>query len=191
MNKILSKIEELRGLIDRLSTREKMLLLLVSAGVVIFLVSAAGIGINISLAKMKDRLESKRELYERIVSLQERYSKAQEEIKRIQAEMEQNRDVQLASVISTVAEQVGIGSAITMTESKGAVDKKAGIKERTVKVEMRRVGLPELLQFMENVEQTNKTIFIRSLNLRPQYDNREELSVTCNISQFVPIGDEG
>ncbi|RJO65669.1 MAG: hypothetical protein C4523_15645 [Myxococcales bacterium] len=188
MEKIVQKIEELRMLFERLSSREKVLVLITAAAVVVFLVFIAIAVVNSSLGSLKDRLETKRDAYEQVNSLKNRYVDSKKEMERFRAEIGDSKNT-LTQDVGQLAQENGIDLS-QIVQSKGAVDKKANIRAVSVKVELNRVELPPLLKFLESIEKKNKLFFLDSITLRRRYDNPAQLDASFNVSTLVPLNQD-
>ena len=188
MSRISDAVENVRTLFARLSGREKALVLAASAGLVTVVATFIIFGVNLSLAGLKDRLATKQESHERIVALKERFVSARGDIDRIRKEIRENKNT-LTREIGSLAQENGVEIS-QVSQSKGAVDKKAGVREESLKVDLRKVGLPQLLRFMESIEQRNKLFFIRSIEMKRRFDDKSLIDATFNVSTLVPLEEE-
>ncbi len=188
MDQIKQKFYELQMVFERLSPREKVLVMVMVGAVLSFAAMMVGFGVNMSLTKLEDRLETKRDSYVRIASLETRYQQAKETLKKTKSEIDGNRG-NLTQNIGTIAADNGV-EIYQVTSTKGAVDKKAKIREESVKVELQRVELEPLLRFLETIEERNKLFFIRSVNMRRRYDNKAQIDVSFLVSTLVPLDED-
>lgn len=177
-------------LFDRLSGREKVLVLAMVGALLVFLGVMISIFVNIALDGLKDRVATKRDNHAQILSLKSRFDKAKVDIEKIKKEITENEDVKITQVIGTLAEENGI--SITQTsQAKGAIDKKSKIREISYKVELRKVELAPLMRMLEGVEAASRLLFVRNLSLRRRYNNKSEIDVTFYVSTIVPYEPEG
>ncbi len=176
-------------LFDRLSGREKVLLIATGGALATFLVILVSIWINFALRGLEDRLETKRGNYQQILSLQQRYEDAKQNISSVQGEIQGNRNT-LTKDIGELATENGIEIS-RIIQAKGAVDKKAKAREESVKVELRKVALPPLLNFLQGLEKRNALFFIRSLDMRRRFDDHSLVDASFKISTLVPLEEEG
>ena len=189
MNQLSQRIDELRMLFDRLAGREKVLVLATIGGFLAFIVVIIGIGVNISLAGLKDRLKTQKTNYEQIVALKERFSGAQADIERFKKQIKGRKD-NLTGDFGNMAQEAGIEIS-QVTESKGAVDKKAKIREKSYKIELKRVELAPLLQLLERIEQKDEFYFVRSVRMKRRFDDKALLDVTFRLGTLLPLEEEG
>lgn len=184
---ISEKIDELRMVFERLSAREKVLVLTMFGGIVIFLAVVIGIFVNISLTKLEDRVEMNRDYYEHILTLQSRFETARRKLANFQRELKGRKDT-LRRDIGQLAQETGV-QILQINPAQGGIDKQAGIRETSVKVELRRVELVPLLQLLEGIDQMNSYSYIRSIDMKRRFDDKNLLDVTFIVSTLLPLED--
>lgn len=188
MKRLIALIEKFRVMFARLSTRERVLVGATLGGALIFIVVLISVVVNLSLGGARDRLNTKRENYERIISLKERYKEAEAELTHTKDKIKNNRNT-LMEDIGNMAQRNGI-AINQITQSNGQVDKKAGVREESVKVELRKVELSPCLKFLADLENASPLSFLRGLQIRRSFTDPKQLDVTFSISTLVPIGNE-
>ena len=174
-------------LFDRLSGREKVLVLTTIGAIIIVVAVLIGISVNLSLGNLEDRLETKRDNYERILSLKNRYVTARRSLESVKKEITQNKNT-LMRDIGGLAQESAV-EIDQISQSKGAVDRQSGVREESVKVQVKKLELGTLLAFLQAIEKRNKLFFIRSISMRPRFDDRSLVDASFNISTLVPLED--
>lgn len=185
MERLIAQFEHLKALFDRLSARERKLVGLMFGCVVIFVIVLIVIGVNMSLNGVRDRLATKRDYHERILGMKERYKESMSESSQVKDKIKNNRNT-LMEDIGNWAQRNGI-VINQITQTAGQVDKKAGIREESVRVELRKVELSPALKFLTDLENASPLSFLRSVQLRRSFSDPTQLDVTFSISTLVPL----
>lgn len=189
MNAVRQKFDEMRMLFERLSGREKILVAAFVGGLLIIVVSLISLWIGMSLSKQKSVVETQRSSYERILGLKMRFEDAQKNLTKTRKGIDVRNATEANRVIGTLAEQYGL-AVRQINQSQGSVDRKAGVREMSWKIDFSRTTLPALIQFLEGLEKSG-TYFVKNINMKRRFDNKNEVDVSLNVSTLVPLDSDG
>jgi hypothetical protein len=189
MKALTQKFDEARMVFDRLSGREKVLVAAVFSGIAVAAIMFISLAISVSLSSQKDLVATQRSNYEQILGLKARFEQARKNLSKTQEGIDARNVTEANKIIGNLAETYGL-AVKQINQSKGGIDKKAGIREVSWKVDFSRATLGSVLHFMEGLEKTS-TYFVRNINMKRRYDNKSEIDVSLNISALVPMEDEG
>jgi|GEM_PF-5751900 len=190
MNWFRQKFDMLQLVFERLSSREKVLILAGAGGFIVFVVMFASIFINSSLKSMEDRVQTRQDSYNRIQLFKAKYEVAKKNIEKLKRKIDRSSDNKISQIIGEEADKNGI-SISQMSESGGAIDKKSKTREVKYKVEIKRAELGPLLSMLKDIEKQSDLIFIKNINMRRRYNNKAEIDASFYVSTIVRLDDEG
>jgi hypothetical protein len=166
---------------EQLEEREKRLLLIFCGvvGVMFVLILPTYAAMSVSEQRTQnDRiLEIIREIKDERVTL----SRRKAETRRVDARYAKNAPP-LASFLAQIADQVGVD--IPETQDKSTVPAGKTFKERSTKIRLRGVGLFDLSNFLEKVENSGYPISISHINIKKRSAKPDEYDVEMDISAF-------
>jgi len=171
----------LQARFEQLEEREKRLLLIfcgvVAVMFVLILPTYAAMSVSEQRTENDRILEIIREIKDERVTL----SRRKAETKRVGARYAKNAPP-LASFLAQIADQVGVD--IPETQDKSTVPAGKTIKERATKIRLRGVGLLNLSNFLEKVENSGYPLSISHINIKKRSAKPDEYDVEMDVSAF-------
>lgn len=190
MNLLRQKLEALEMVFERLSSREKVLVMGATSGLIVFIVMFVSFFINSSLKSLEDRVETKRDSYQSIQRYKQKFEIAKLNIENLKKQIRRNNDNRISQIIGEQAEKNGV-TITQMSESGGAIDKKSKTREVKYKVDVKKAELGPLLAMLRAIENQSDLVFIKTMNMKRRYNNKSEIDVTFYVSTIVSMDDEG
>jgi len=167
-----------------MNSREQTIALVV-AGVIAALV----IIVPISLASNKiSRLErdigrGQKQVRE-IVREIDKYQDLRAELLGAEKKLAGGFDSSIATTMESLATKAGIGGHIDSLKEKPTAASDI-LDEVTVDVRLKKVGLKDLITYLHSIEQNpTKLLRLRTLDIKPRYDNKNELNTSFSVSTF-------
>ncbi len=185
MEKLGQKFEELHMVFERLSGREKTLVLAMAGMAFVTLVFFGTGFINNSIDSLEDRIQTRKKSCENILTLKSRYDGAKKEIDAIKKRIGENENTQITQILGNLAEDNGI-AVHRMTEARGDIDRSNMIREKSYKVELRKVELGPLMQLIESIEKASDLHFVRNITMKRRHDNKSQIDTEFYVSTIVP-----
>lgn len=184
----------MRALLERLnltalSTRERALVGIAVAGVVVFVVTLVGLWFTGKLEESELRIEQKQSGMQKIELLAAEYFAAQEQSRQTESIIARNR-INLFKYVDEAARRNGISlteiKEASASARKGA--RKDTIREESVQVKINKADLNMLVRFLEDIESRDKLVVLKSMTLKRRYDNDKLLDAKLKISTFKKKG---
>ncbi len=173
---------------ERLSDRERKLVALAGIAILVFVTFLIVMAVNSSLNNLNESIRTLKENNVMVNTLRARYDEAKKSVESSQTLVADNK-ANLTAEVGSLATQLAI-EITQINQAGGKTDKKTGILEESVKVEIRRVELPALINFLEQLEQKNALFYVDDLIMRRRYDNKQQLDVSFKITT-VKLASEG
>lgn len=171
----------LQARFDQLEEREKKLLFIFGAIMAVMFVliipSYAAMSVGEQRAENDRIFEIIREIKDERVTL----SRRKAETKRVDSRYARPAPP-LASFLAQTADQVGVD--IPETQDRSTVPAGKTFKERSTKIRLRGVGMLNLSNFMEKVENSGYPLSISHINIKKRSTKPDEYDVEMDISAF-------
>ncbi|MFH1652652.1 MAG: hypothetical protein ABIE74_01195 [Pseudomonadota bacterium] len=173
-----------------MSAREQTFTL-VAAAVILVLVIILPVTMAIGkLSSLNSEIDDGREKMSNIVGEIESYNKIQAQYDSLRKRLISNYGVSISTVLENMAEKAGIKDKIDSLKEVGG--KEADMEELSVDVRLRKVSLPELVNFLYEIENYKDANFrLKQLEVRTRYDNKQELNVSFTVSTFQVPSESG
>jgi general secretion pathway protein M len=168
--------------IDRLDARERQLLGVMFAvfiGIVVLLVP---LGVT---ALVSSRSSENEELKQAVAAIQENRELVRKHNE--EREVVLARYAQAAPPLAGFLDKLAKDSGIEIPESQDRAPVPHGKKfeERSTKIMLRKVGMLNLVKFMERIEQSGHPVMISRLNIRKRGTEQDAYDVEMFVSAFV------
>jgi general secretion pathway protein M len=168
--------------IDRLDARERQLLgvmFAVFVGIVVLLVP---LGVT---ALVSSRSSENEELKQAVAAIQENRELVRKHNE--EREIVLARYAQAAPPLAGFLDKLAKDSGIEIPESQDRAPVPHGKKfeERSTKIMLRKVGMLNLVKFMERIEQSGHPVMISRLNIRKRGTEQDAYDVEMFVSAFV------
>jgi hypothetical protein len=185
MAPLAGKFENILAAAQRLSRRERFML----GGVVIAFVFFVGflvwLWVSSSLSSLERRIADKSKDLQKIIELRAEYDKAKQTQKSIESTIAKARSIQLMGTLEQLARQIGINTAdLEMNPRATASNPDSKVDEEKVEVNLKRITIDRLIEFLEKVEEKSKTIAVRTLHVRKNFQDPSQLDVGFTVSKF-------
>jgi hypothetical protein len=175
-----NRIDDLKGSMERLSTRERMMIGGLGLAVVLGLIVVVGYIIlsgleeieesNVAMRTALKELEKNRECY-----MVQRRRTAQLEVRMSRSSLELNRFVE------TAASTVGVNIAESDEVSPVEIDRYI---QRGVEIKLRKVTLDQLAKLIKQLEGSPNIVQITRLNVSTRWKQHKDLDVEMVVTTF-------
>ena len=180
-------LQEIQMFFERLSSRQKMVMLGAVAGIFILLIAVSVGAVHSEIQSYKTKLAKNKQNFEQIVDLRDRYKSQQGQTSNKSDDIKNNR-VNLHSFVGGLLEKHGMDYK-TLSMARGKTDREQNIREETAKVVLQKVELGKLLLLLREIDATNSLVFVKSLSMKRRYDNKEQLDATFYVATLKPMED--
>lgn len=162
-------------MIDRLDERERIIVLtgiLILAGILTWLVLLNPYMDTIQ--NLDRRIEGQRRNLERVATLGQEIDQLRQQLAEIESQQRSGRP--LFSQVENLTKQMGVrDQLLSMRPQPDSVQE--GFRQQTVEIRLERVTLSQLVGFLHAAEHRSHGIQVRSLRVRPRFDDRSRLDV--------------
>ncbi len=171
----------LRERFEQLEERERKLLGILVGVFGVMVVLGIPMGLGLMLSSQRDDNRAIRDAVLAVEDDRALIEKRASERELVEARYK-NRAPQLAGFLAQAADRVGI--EIPETQDRSPVPHGKKFKERSSKINLRKVGLLPLAQFMERIEQSGHPVSISRLSIRKRGTKPDEYDVEMIVSAF-------
>ena len=178
------KLENIYNAYFGMTPREQTFAL-VGAAVVIVLVVVLPVFVASSrISRLEKDLAQGRKQFRDVMRAIDSYNETKAELARLQQTLAGGYDSSISTTIESIAEQNGMKDQIDSLKAKAAPPSDL-FEESSVDVRMRRVDLKPLIDFLYAIENDpEKMLRIKTLNVKPRYDNKKQMDVTFTVSTY-------
>ena len=178
--KLGARIEDLKGSLERLSARERMMLGGLAAAFVVAVVVVVGYIIFSGLEELEDKNQATRKALKdlalnRVCYLEHRQRTAQLEVRVSRSPLELNRYVETAA--STVGVSIAESSEISPVE----IDR---FTQRGVEIKLRKIKIEQLAKLIKELESSPHIVQVTQLNVSTRWNEHSELDVELVVSTY-------
>jgi len=174
----MARIDSLRDRWETITPREQRLVLALGVTFVVVILVWVGLRISDGLSAIEARNDQARMALRTLHN----YRLAQSEQPRTPEVDLENNPVKLESYLESIASEVGIEIPRFNSVSPATRD---GFVETSTQIEIRKLSIEELKDFLERVEGRSKKVVVRSLNIKRQFNDNEKLDVKMTVSTFA------
>jgi len=168
-----------------ISPRDRMLLQVLAGALVLFVVYLLVDEVLQGYQGLDDQIALKSEELKKVSRLREQYLQTHTELKAVKAQLDgQQENFSLLSVIENLAKQEKIREKIGSMKPKTLplIDP---YEEKLVELKMDDVTLPQLVDFIYNIEHSGHILKVKRLRIKPRYNDRDLLSVVMQVTTFT------
>lgn len=170
----------LRDRFEQLEDREKKLLLIFGGVLLVMLAFIIPIYALMSVSDKRAENERIIEIMREIKDERVTLSRRKAETKRVDSRYARKAPA-LASFLAQAADQVGVD--IPETQDRSTVPAGKTFKERSTKIRLRSVGMLDLSNFLEKIENSGYPLSISKLNIKKR-TKPDEYDVEMDVSAF-------
>lgn len=176
-------LDSLRSSFERLSGRERRLVLLTLVVAATLLVTGIVMWTHTALGDKQARLRNQEQQLGEIRSYEEAYKQAETEERRAINRLKSNR-ISLFSRLNEAAKKLGLNLK-DLNEREVPV-KDADVKEIQVEVNLRNVSIDKLGEFLKEIEGESNAGLVKivKLKVKTRHDNEEMLDVTMTVATW-------
>lgn len=169
--------ERVNSFFTGLSERERIILAVLAASVMVFVFVSAWFLMNSSLKEKVDLISEQESMLQKMISMKNVYQNAQVQQKAMLENINGN-SVSLSSDISTVKDSIGIEIS-TLKEVNPK--KKGDVTVERMEVGLRDVSLEDTLAFLYGIENKTRFVFVDSLNIKKRF-NQQNYDVLMTVA---------
>jgi hypothetical protein len=167
MNRLRQLISEASAILGRLSSRDRMLVGVMSACVLGFLIFVVGITFTRTVKRHESAIETKLAKLNEINGLTANYRQAESRRTDLERKLRTN-NVKLFSYLDELSKKQGL--EIGGINDKGTTQREGKAVESSVEVTFTRISLDKLVGFLTAVEGSSGLVKITKLQIRPRSD---------------------
>lgn len=177
---------DLAARLARMTKRERVILGVGLVSFVLFVITLIGMWLSSSLKTMERTVNDKAQKLEILMGQREKYEFAKLQRREIEDILQQGNAVQLIGAVESVAVEMGI--AIDNMQPRGeTVDQQARVREEKVEVNVRRITIDRLVDFLRQLEARSRTVAIRNLKINKSFQQPDHLEVNFTVANFKPL----
>ncbi|RMG19153.1 MAG: hypothetical protein D6729_06015 [Deltaproteobacteria bacterium] len=182
MNELISRF---RGVLGRMSRRERRLALLMVGVAVLFVAFLSVMSIRGALADRRSRIETKKAGLQRVLAMSEGFREARAEQERLEAELRRSKGVSLFSFLEETSRKAGV-SITKMTPRTPTTHGK--VTEEVVDVAVDGVTLDKLTDFINRIQRSPHVVKILTLRIRRKRTAKEEVDAKLTVATYSLVG---
>lgn len=180
-----SLIDNLIASFERLSSREQSMVLFMVLAVLAAAIGFSGWVIRADLAARNKRIEVKLEKLEQVASLRGDYQRRLAEQNALAAEVKSNSRLRILSYLEGLSEQANV-TLENASERRGGATGSDRVREEAAVVEIKKVSIDRLNAFLRAIEDGNRLVKVRELDIRRNYEDDKMLDATVRVGTFKP-----
>ncbi|HNW83392.1 MAG TPA: type II secretion system protein GspM [bacterium] len=169
--------EKILNFFTSLSERERIILSVMAAVMMIFVFVSTWFVMNSSVQERVDLISDQESMLQKMISMKNVYQRAQIQQKAMLENINSN-SVSLSSDISTVKDSIGIEIA-TLKEINPK--KKGDVSIERTEIGLRDVSLEDTLAFLYGIENKTRFVFVDSLNIKKRF-NQQNYDVLVTVA---------
>jgi type II secretory pathway component PulM len=183
--KLHSAVEPLRTQFNRLSSRERSIVLLMGIGFTCLLAVGILVWVGSSSSSWQKKVASSRKNISTIVELGSNYQRLEANVSRLDEMISRvPRDFGLATELEKIASANSL-QIDSIKDRKGPPHE--FYEENQVILSLKDVEIRTLIDFLQSVENSNRFMLISDLVIKPGFKDPTKLSVQTVISTFQPL----
>lgn len=168
-----SPLDDVRQYYERLSSRDRSLLLLMGAVISLFVIFVSATSFSRAADKRRARIEGKRSQLAEVVQLTRGYRAAESQRQEMERKLQTNAVRNLFSYLEDLGKRDGldIGGMTDKGSSAATDDKSSKLTQQSVEVTLTHVQLSQLTKFLNDVENSPGVVRVTRLQVRPREDD--------------------
>lgn len=167
-----------------LTSREQTIALVVAGAVLVLAVFLPVTVASGKISRLEKDIQSGNKQIREVVREIDRYQEVQAELLASEKKLAGGFDSAIATTMESLASRAGIADRIDSLKEKPTAASDI-LDEVTVDVRVKKVTLPDLIKYLQSIEQDpNKLLRLKQLEIKPRYDNKEELNASFSVSTF-------
>jgi hypothetical protein len=179
------RYEDMLAAFERLSRRERFMVGGLAVCFTIFVGFLVSMWISSSLGGLERRIADKTDKLQTIIDMRQAYDQAEERRKKAEELIKRARKIKLMGTLENLAQQLGIDTNDMKMDSRSPTSNpESKIEEKKVEVEMPRITIDRLVDFLDQIERKSESITVRKLQIRNNFKDPSQLDVRFTVSKF-------
>jgi len=183
MERVRALIADALQYVQNATPRERRLVLLAGAGLLVFALLVLWAAFGSSISKHDDSLAEKRQSFEKVQRLAGGFAQQEQQRQLLEARLRQSPPA-LMGFVDGLARQEGV--EIGSMADRGVVGggQNGRPRESSVEVSLGKVPLDKLMRLLQSIERSPGVVRVRRLRLRKSPENKDTLDVTMTVSAW-------
>jgi Tfp pilus assembly protein PilO len=178
------KLENLYTIYFGMTPREQTMALIAAAVVLVLIVVLPVWAAGSRIGRLEREVEQNKKQFKEVVRAIESYNRRKADLAGLQQSLAGGYDASPSTTIEGIAERFGMKDQIDSLKAKAGAPSEI-FEESSVDVRLKRVRLEPLVNFLQAIENDpDKLLRIKTLSIKPRYDNRQELDVSFTVSTY-------
>jgi len=158
--------------LDKLSSRDRKLLLLMVSAIALFVVFLAAHGLSSAAAQKAHRIDGEQKQLREVATLTAGYRQAETQRQQTESKLKNHAVRDLFSYLEELGKKDGLDiGGMTDKGSAPAGDKSSKLMQSSVEVTLTHVQLDKLTKFLNDVENNPGMVRVTRLSVRPRNDD--------------------
>ena len=184
------KVENLYRAYLNMDSRQQTFMLI---GVVLLAIIIISLPLAIARGKlggMERGIETSKVASRNIVRELDRFQEAKQNLISVESLMNGGYDSAISTTLESLAAKNGIKDKIDSLKERPPVPSEL-MEEISVDVRLNKVLLTQLVSYLYDIEhEPGKVLRLKTLDLKPRFDNKQELNVNFQVSTYRLIGEK-
>ena len=170
--------------VQRMSSRERLMVSIAASVLILFILYMALVNPFLSrIRKYHKQIDIQKARLQEIVDLRQDYQVLKQKLLNHEQRMVGREDeFSLPTFLENAAQQAGF--KIEALEQASAAPSTGPYKESSVQLRFNRISYPQLLDFLESIENAEYYINVKKINIKARFDNPDYLNVSMVVSLF-------
>jgi hypothetical protein len=176
---------EIKGLLKKISGREKMLIIGALAVLIIFLIYQI---LFVPLLRSQDVYQQQRieleNLYSNYQVLTERYLSQKSYYDSFREQLQRKKSFSVLTYLENESQSAGIRDNIEYIRPKGS-ETNNGVTASSVEIKIDAISARDLLLFLSNIERNRNGLIVSYLRLKPFFKEKEKVDVIVRVTDII------
>ncbi len=177
------QFEQVGAAFERLSPREQVMSLVLVTTIIAMIFGFGGYFVNRGVEAREQRIAAKERKLAQVGELRTDYQRRLAEQKQVADRVRKNNGLRLLSYLDEKGRAAGIDLKY-IRERPGELTGFDQVKEEAAEVQLKKISLDRLYEFLRQVESDNPLVKVRRLRIKQRFDNRELLDAWVTVGTF-------
>jgi general secretion pathway protein M len=184
MTKLGNWMDNLEAALERLSKRERYLVIATGIAFVIFVGFLISVWVSSSINGLQDKIERKTKQLQQLIDYRQEYEQAKRNQAAAKRIIGQGGNIQLMGTIETLAIQLSVKVEGMQPRPSVDVGEESNVIEEHVDVHLKSITIDRLMDYLQQLERKSRTIAIRKLHIKKNFQQPDHLEVNFSVSNF-------
>lgn len=181
MERLKAFLSDIGRYLTALTPRERLFLGAGGGALALFVVLVSALAFSRAIHKREEIIEERTTYMQQIGALSKNFRAQESERQELERRL-QGQNVRLFSYMEELARRKSV--TIGDMADRGVTGGDDKIKETSVEVNMPRISLAKLAEFLNEIEKGPSIIKVKKLRVRGRYDTKEELDVSLTVATY-------